>query len=387
MKRREWQRVRLDGYCSKIGSGSTPRGGEQVYQSEGVSLIRSQNVYNGLFTTDGLAFLGEEEATQLNGVTVEKGDVLLNITGDSVARCCQVPESVLPARVNQHVAIVRAKPDEFDSRFLKYFFISPFMQDTMLSLAGSGGTRKAITKEMIQKFEIPKPALPVQEEIADVLSAYDELMENNRRRMGLLEEAARLLYREWFVRLRFPGHEHTRITNGVPQGWERVPFEDALVLQRGFDLPERDWQEGEFPICCSTGIVGYHKEAKAKGPGVFTGRSGSLGVVNFVEGDYWPHNTALWVREFKKVTPMFALFLLREMNLEQYNGGASVPTLDRKAVHRVLVLIPPRKFITLFDEQLAPMFAQLGNLALQNQKLRAARDLLLPRLMSGEMAV
>ena len=156
-------------------------------------------------------------------------------------------------------------------------------------------------------------------------------------------------------------------------------------MQRGFDLPESDWEEGDFPVCGSTGIIGHHKESKAKGPGVFTGRSGSLGVINYIEDDFWPHNTALWVREFKKVTPLFALFMLREMNLEQYNGGVSVPTLDRKAVHRVPVLIPPRKFITLFNEQLTPMFAQLRNLRRQNQKLRAARDLLLPRLMSGEI--
>jgi len=219
------------------------------------------------------------------------------------------------------------------------------------------------------------------------LKPYDDLIENNRRRMALLENAARLLYQEWFVRLRFPGHEHTRITNGAPEGWERLPFEDAMVLQRGFDLPEAQRQDGEFPICGSTGIIGYHNEAKVKGPGVITGRSGSLGVVNYVEGDYWPHNTALWVREFKKVTPLFALFLLRELNLKQYNGGASVPTLDRKAVHRVPILVPAQKFLTLFDEQLMPIFAQLKNLRKQNQKLRAARDLLLPRLMSGEITV
>jgi len=106
--------------------------------------------------------------------------------------------------------------------------------------------------------------------------------------MGLLERAARLLYEEWFVRLRFPGHEHTRITNGLPQGWEKVPFEEAIVLQRGFDLPKDQWEEGEFPICGSTGIIGRHVESKVKGPGVFTGRSGSLGVVNYISEDYWP---------------------------------------------------------------------------------------------------
>lgn len=277
-----------------------------------------------------------------------------------------------------------ADESKSDGRFIKY------KMDTIqrhYEQVSQGAAQANLSLEKLLSFKLKVPSVDVQREIADVLSAYDDLLENNRRRMELLEESARLLYREWFVRLRFPGHEHARLTNGIPQGWERIPFEDALVLQRGFDLPEREWEEGEFPICCSTGIVGHHKEAKVKGPGVFTGRSGSLGVVNYVEGDYWPHNTALWVREFKKVTPLFALFLLREMGLEQYNGGASVPTLDRKAVHRVPVLIPPRKFITLFDEQLAPIFAQLRNLREQNQKLRAARDLLLPRLMSGEITV
>lgn len=277
-----------------------------------------------------------------------------------------------------------ADESKSDARFIKYKLDTIKRQYQQVS---QGAAQDNLSLEKLLSFKLRVPDAEAQREIADVLSAYDELMENNRRQMTLLEDAARLLYREWFVRLRFPGHEHARVTNGIPEGWERVRFEDALVLQRGFDLPERDWEEGEFPICGSTGVIGYHKEAKAKGPGVLTGRSGSLGVVNYIEDDYWPHNTALWVREFKKVTPLFALFMLREMNLEQYNGGVSVPTLDRKAVHRVSVLIPLRKFITLFDELLTPMFVQLRNFRQQNQKLRAARDLLLPRLVSGDMAV
>jgi type I restriction enzyme S subunit len=123
------------------------------------------------------------------------------------------------------------------------------------------------------------------------------------------------------------------------------------------------------------------------GPGVVTGRSGSLGEVHYVPDDFWPLNTSLWVKEFRKVTPLFALFLLRQMDLKQYNGGASVPTLDRKAIHRLEVLVPQRKWITAFDEFAVPLFQQVRNLDGQNQKLRAARDLLLPRLMSGEVAV
>ena len=226
-----------------------------------------------------------------------------------------------------------------------------------------------------------------QERIADILSTYDDLIENNRRRMALLEESARLLYREWFVCLRFPGHEHTRAVDGVPEGWERVPLEEALVLQRGFDLPTQDRQEGTVPIYGSTGILGYHDKAKASAPGVVTGRSGTLGEVQYVAEDYWPLNTALWVKEFRRVTPLFALFLLREMDLKQYNGGASVPTLDRKSVHRVEVLIPSTLLLRSFDEFGADVFAQIKNLNTQNEKLRATRDLLLPRLMSGEITV
>jgi len=120
-----------------------------------------------------------------------------------------------------------------------------------------------------------------------------------------------------------------------------------------------------------------------KGPGVVTGRSGTLGNVYYAHHDFWPLNTALWVREFKKVSPLFAVFLLRQMDLKQFNGGVSVPTLDRKAVHRVEILVPPRTLISAFDEVAIPVFEQMANLTLQNDRLRAARDLLLPRLMSA----
>ncbi|MGD9976021.1 MAG: restriction endonuclease subunit S, partial [Desulfatirhabdiaceae bacterium] len=148
----------------------------------------------------------------------------MNITGDSVARCCIVPEKALPARVNQHVAIIRSDKNKLNSLYLMYYLVSPYMQSLMLSFAGSGGTRKALTKTMIEGFGIPVPPLDTQNKIASILSAYDDLIKNNNRRIALLEESARQLYHEWFVRLRFPGHESTRITDGVPEGWESRPL-------------------------------------------------------------------------------------------------------------------------------------------------------------------
>ena len=120
---------RLKDVCTKIGSGATPRGGKDVYLDAGeVALIRSQNVYNDFFDRNGIVYIEKKHADQLNNVEVRKNDVLLNITGDSVARTCQVPEDILPARVNQHVAIIRSSPDRLDPRFLRFFLISPQMQ-------------------------------------------------------------------------------------------------------------------------------------------------------------------------------------------------------------------------------------------------------------------
>lgn len=130
-----WEYIRLGDVCAKIGSGATPKGGSTVYIDEGTSFIRSQNIYNLEFSHEGLAHITEDAAKKLNGVAVQKDDVLINITGDSVARTCMVPDAVLPARVNQHVAIVRPDSNRLNPRFLNYYLASPYMQSLMLGLA------------------------------------------------------------------------------------------------------------------------------------------------------------------------------------------------------------------------------------------------------------
>ena len=370
MTGRAWQVARLGDYCSKIGSGSTPRGGEAVYQETGVALIRSQNVYNGQFTVDGLAYLGDEHADQLKGVTVECGDVLLNITGDSVARSCRVPDDVLPARVNQHVAIIRPESVEFDSRFIGYYLISPFMQDTMLSLAGGGGTRKALTKEMIERFEVPKPPRSVQERIADILSVYDDLVENNRRRKTLLDEAARQLYREWFVRLRFPGHEHTPITNGVPEGWVRKSLGEVADFRLGKML-DQNKNKGEFmPYLANVNVrwgaidLDNLREMRFEDNELDTVGL-RYGDIAMCEGGE-PGRCALWkeqlprmmiqkaihrIRAHPEVSYLFLYYCLRHKGqsgqLAPLFTGATIKHLPREKLAIVQVDIPPVPLMTL----------------------------------------
>ena len=174
---------------------------------------------------------------------------------------------------------------------------------------------------------------------------------------------------------------------GVQEGWHLDKLDKAFLLQRGFDLPAADRLDGDIPIYASTGIAGYHNQHKACGPGVVTGRSGTLGEVHFVHEDFWPLNTSLWVKDFKTVSPLIAYFMLKSLDLSTYNAGASVPSLDRKTVHAIDILIPHEGVQGLFEQLVMPQFEQIRAIARMNSKLTEARDMLLPRLMSGALDV
>lgn len=167
--------MKMKEVCSKIGSGATPRGGKEAYIDSGISLIRSQNVLDFAFSYDGLAHINEQQAEKLNNVIVESGDVLLNITGDSVARVCMVENEVLPARVNQHVAIVRANGEIALGSYLLYFL--QLSKPYLLQLAAGGATRNALTKGMIEDLEIEIP--PIQEQ-KRIVSLIDDIQSKIR---------------------------------------------------------------------------------------------------------------------------------------------------------------------------------------------------------------
>ncbi|MCK9372165.1 MAG: restriction endonuclease subunit S [Sulfuricurvum sp.] len=173
----KWEKnVLLKDITSKIGSGATPSGGQKAYKTEGISLIRSMNVHDYGFRFKNLAFIDDTQAKKLSNVTVEANDVLLNITGASVARCCIVDESILPARVNQHVSIIRLKNDMLP-KFLHYYLISPSIKSDLLFSSSGGATREAITKSMIESFIVPLPPLQIQQKVVDYLDSVSEKME------------------------------------------------------------------------------------------------------------------------------------------------------------------------------------------------------------------
>lgn len=173
---RKWPLVSIGQHARKIGSGSTPRGGEEAYKAEGITLIRSMNVRDGMFLRDGLAFIDEEQATLLESVVVEADDVLLNITGASVARVCRAPADVLPARVNQHVMIIRPTAT-FGPHFLEQCLLSHSMKQRLLRIARAGATREAITKLAVEQFQVIRPPRELQDQFAARVGASDSVQQ------------------------------------------------------------------------------------------------------------------------------------------------------------------------------------------------------------------
>ena len=175
--------MKLGDICNKIGSGATPRGGKGTYTESGTPIIRSQNVLDWSFNSNGLAYIDDNQAYALSNVEVKPGDVLLNITGDSVARACIVPNELTPARVNQHVSILRAN-DKSNPIFLLAWLQSN--KSLLLSLASSGATRNALTKAMLENLDINLPSIDVQKRIAEIISSIQEKINANTKLNGYL---------------------------------------------------------------------------------------------------------------------------------------------------------------------------------------------------------
>jgi type I restriction enzyme S subunit len=410
----------------KIGSGATPRGGKEAYKTEGIALFRSLNVYDLEFHASGLAYIDDEQAAQLSNVEVLPGDVLLNITGASVARCALAPSRLLPARVNQHVAILRPDPRILDGRFLNYVLVSPRHKGRLLAIAQGGATREALTKGALEQFDIPMPPLTVQRRIAAVLAAYDELIENNLRRIEIVEGMAQVIYREWFVNFRFPGHEDVALVDSplgpIPDGWavrkivelaggnEGVvggPFgsklgrkdyvEAGVPVIRGANLNGAlGWNDDEFVFVSRDKFGELRGNAATRGDIIVTQR-GTLGQVGLVSSAApWPDLVVSQSQMRIRVDPgssttLFVFHSLRwpstNQRLVDHAMSAGVPHINLGILRDFKFVVPPLPLAKAYDQLAGPMRRLAENLSAQNANLRSTRDLLLPKLVSGEVDV
>ena len=219
---------RIEDYCLGIYDGphATP-----TEASDGPVFLGIKNITDdGALDLSEIRHVSEEEYPRwTRRVTPQAGDVVFTYEA-TLHRYAIIPDGFRGC-LGRRVALVRPDPDQVDSRYLLYFFLSRGRRQVVESNVVTGATVNRVPLERFPSFPVALPRLRIQQQIADILSAYDDLIENNRRRMALLDEAARQLYREWFVR--FPGHEHTRITNGVPEGWERKTLDDLALITMG----------------------------------------------------------------------------------------------------------------------------------------------------------
>ena len=308
-----------------------------------------------------------------------------------------------------------ADPEKADTRFVKYLF------DAVLKMRFQSFTQGAAQDNLSQakllSIKFPVPELIVQKKVADILSDYDDLIENNRRRIALLEEAARMLYREWFVHFRFPGHEHVRIIDGLPEGWERRPISEVATVWRGksyrsAELVENDGQPfvnlkcverfGGFRASGLKGFKGDHKERHSVRPGdivvaVTDMTRDAMIVSQAARIPKTVGDNAIFSMDLVKVVPitdveaewLYSLLRFSTFSAEvrEEATGATVLHLKPRFIESWNAVVPPNMLRKIFASTVRLLYAQQDNLDLQLEKLAQARDLLLPRLMNGEIPV
>ena len=403
-----WKKVKLVDICIKIGSGATPTGGANAYKTSGISLIRSQNVLDFSFSLDGLAFIDDVQAEKLKSVIIEEEDVLLNITGDSVARSCIVPNSILPARVNQHVSIVRVEKNKASNKFVFYYtqYIKPFL----LSIASNGGTRNALTKTMIEQLDILLPSLSEQKTIAATLSALDDAIELNNQINKNLEEIAQAIFKSWFVDFEpFKEGEFEESELGlIPKGWSVGKFTDYInVLSGGTpktsvakywngDIPfftPKDSVNGFYCIktekCITEFGLNKCNSRKYEKDTVFITARGTVGKIN-LSGSNIAMNQSCYALQGKNGLSQYFVFLLTKQCLEMLKKNANGAVFDSIIVNTfgaIRFMLPPREVINKFNTLIQPLFEMNHSCCMETEKLVSLRDTLLPKLMSGEIRV
>jgi len=278
--------------------------------------------------------------------------------------------------------VTTRNPDRLTNKFL-YYALRPKLSE--FRSISTGAATKFLTLTILNETEIQLPPLPVQKRIADILSAYDELIENDQRRIKILESMARSLYREWFIHFRFPGHESIPLVPSqlgpIPKGWEVKKLGEVLELNYGKALKKEERKDGPFPVYGSSGIVGKHDASLVKGPGIIVGRKGNVGSVFWCDYDFFVIDTAYYVTSCLPLRYLF--YVLPTLNF--INSDAAVPGLSRNQAYTLEILVPPVALLEKFCELADSFEYQVAALQRQTHNLRRTRDLLLPRLLSGQI--
>jgi type I restriction enzyme S subunit len=299
--------------------------------------------------------------------------------------------------------VFRAKEGISDPNYVYYLSRSPFIRKTAeKSMAGASGRQRADISA-IEEIKIDPPDLPTQQKIGSILSAFDDLIENNTRRIEILEEMARRIYREWFVHFRYPGHEEDPSTGSgrrlvdsgtdfgkIPAGWEVKKLGEIVEINRGKTITKKTTGDGDIPVVAGGLTPAYtHNKANTKCPVITISASGAnAGYVNLYQQNIWASDCSYIDAN---TTPHVYFYYLqlkdRQNNIFHLQHGSAQPHVYPKDLNRLKSIDFPLSIIESFDKETEPIFLQIKTLHIQNKKLKETRDLLLPKLISGEVKI
>jgi type I restriction enzyme S subunit len=364
------------------------------YVSEGVPFYRGREItekYKGNLDVSTELFITEERFQEIERKfgAPKQGDLLLTSVGTLGSVYVVKPGDRFYFKDGNLTWFRHFK--ELDSHFLYYWLGSP-QGKAELQKCAIGSSQSAFTIVLLKSMAIELPPLPIQRRIAGILSAYDELIENSQRRIKILESMARALYREWFVHFRFPGHESVpRVPSPlgeIPQGWEVKKLFELTKVNYGKNLPIKKLaDDGAYPVYGAAKIIGRYTEYTREERTIICGCRGSVGEMQITQPQCYVTNNSF---AFDPTHPdsYFWLFLtLKERGLRDVVGGAAQPQITLEGISSVELATPPLPFRARFQQAVSALFEQVWTLDSQAQTLRRTRDLLLPRLLSGQIDV
>lgn len=362
------------------------------FAERGIPIIKIKNISPPEVTLEDITYVSEDVAEKQKKFLLSYDDVLIAMTGSHINQWASVVGRVARVKyydkslLNQRVGKITLKENaQADLTYIYYFLSQDSVKIQLAAKAGGAANQANISPSDIKGLLFPCPDLDKQIKIAGILKAYDDLIENNKRQIILLEEAAQRLYKEWFVDLRFPGYEECKIVDRVPEGWHKAKVTDFLEVKYGKD--HKALADGNIPVYGSGGVMRYVKPILYSGESVLIPRKGSLNNILLVSGDFWTIDTMFFsIPKLENVAKYTYLFL-KGLDMYSFNIGAAVPSMTVKILEEIDILHPTDTVLEQFERITSPIFEMKTILERQIKEAEQARDRLLPKLMTGELEV
>lgn len=361
-----------------------------------IPVVKIGNISNGKnIVRENLQYVSNDLLKINKKYHIEKGDVLISLTGSHmnqpnsiVGRSCRSYDKQVYL-LNQRAGKVLRKGD-FSLDYIYYVLQTKAMKEMIVCRAYGAANQVNVSPSSITDIKWNFPSVSAANRIASILSTYDTLIENNTKRIRLLEKMAENLYKEWFVRFRFPGHENVKMVNGLPNGWKKGALSDVCEFKRGKNITSSEMKDGTIPVI-SAGITpsGFHSHANVYGISVTMSSSGAnAGYIAVHYSDIWAADCS-YIEEASTPCIYYVYELLNNIRsiINNFQRGAAQPHVYPKDINRIKMIIPSEDIRKKANEKIGVIHRQIDNLQRQNSLLARQRDLLLPRLISGKLEV